>query len=98
MLSVAAAALAAVAAVFLALRAQMLKPELAAWPESPRCVRWASFVLSTALGTYVVAVLQGYPATTGEVGILTPLAGYAVLLWVNLMRQRTDAGEGPSPG
>lgn len=75
----------------------MLRPELATWPESPRCVRWASFVLSISLGAYVVAVAQGYPPTTGEVGILAPLAAYAFLLWVNLMRQRVRPDEGPSP-
>lgn len=95
-LSILAAALAAFAAVFLALRAQMLRPEFASWPESPRCVRWASFILSIALATYVVAVVQGYRATTGEVGILAPLAAYAFLLWVNLQRQTVKGDEGPS--
>lgn len=96
LLTIVAVGCAVTAAVFLHLRAQMLRPELATWPESPRCVRWASFFLSLSLGTYVIAVLQGYRPTMGEVGILIPLAAYAFLLWVNLMRQRVRGDEGPS--
>ncbi|WP_292223949.1 hypothetical protein [Brevundimonas sp.] len=85
--SVLAATFAITAAVFLGLRAQMLKPDLAAWPDAPRCVRWATFVLSAALGGYAVAVINGHPARLLETGLLGVIAAYAFLLWVNLYRQ-----------
>lgn len=78
---------AVVAAIFLGLRAQMLKPDLTTWPEAPRCVRWATFLLSAVLGAYAVATVDGYRPTTGEAVILVALAGYAFLLWFNLFRQ-----------
>lgn len=82
------------AAVFLALRAEMLKPTMGSWPDSPACVRYATFALSACLGAYAVAIIDGYPASTGEAGLLSALAIYAFLLWLNLLRQvraATDA-------
>lgn len=88
MLSLIAAFMAAAAAVFLGLRAQMLKPGMNSWPDAPRCVRYSTFCLSAILGSYAAAVtLSGYRASSGEVVILTALAGYGFLLWVNLYRQ-----------
>lgn len=87
MTEVIAALLAAVASVALGLRAQMLKPELSAFPDSPRCVRWASFGLSVVLGAYVLGVVEGHDATLTELALLAALAAYAVLLWLNLYRQ-----------
>lgn len=85
--SVLAAAFAITAAVFLGLRAQMLKPDLAHWPDAPRCVRWATFVLSAAMGGYAVAIINGVPVRLLETGLLAVIAAYAFLLWVNLYRQ-----------
>lgn len=90
MLTLAAAACAGLAALFLGLRAQMLKPDIAAFPDSPRCVRWASFGLSLVCALYVVAVTDGYRATLTEACLLGALAAYAVLLWINLWRQGQD--------
>lgn len=87
MLAVIAAFSASAAAMFLGLRAQMLKPALCSWPDAPRCVRYASFGLSTVLGAYTVAVVNGYRPASGETIILVALAVYAGLLWVNLYRQ-----------
>lgn len=81
------ASAAALAAIFLGLRAQMLKPMLASWPDAPRCVRYATFALSAVLGAYTVAVIDGYAPSTGEAVILSALAAYAILLWLNLYRQ-----------
>lgn len=87
-LSLIAAIMAVLAAVFLGLRAQMLKPGVTSWPDAPRCVRYSTFCLSAVLGSYAVAVLlSGYEASSGEAVILTALAGYGGLLWVNLYRQ-----------
>lgn len=87
-LTLLAAIFAALAALFLGLRAQMLKPDIGAFPDSPRCVRWASFGLSLVCALYVVAVwLNGYRATATEACLLAGLALYAFLLWVNLYRQ-----------
>lgn len=83
---------AVVAAIFLALRAEMLKPGMSSWPDSPLCVRLATFALSAVLGAYAVAIIDGYAPSSGEAGILSVLAVYAFLLWVNLYRQvRTSA-------
>ena len=87
MIELIAATSAAVAAVFLGLRAQMLKPILGSWPDAPRCVLYASFALSAVLGAYPVAVMNGYLPSTGEAAILPVLAVYAFLLWLNLYRQ-----------
>lgn len=88
MLSLTAAFMAAAAAMFLGLRAQMLKPGMTSWPDAPRCVRYSTFCLSAILGSYAVAVtLSGYEASSGEAIILTALAGYGGLLWMNLYRQ-----------
>lgn len=92
LLSWVCASLAAIAAIFLGLRAQMLKPILASWPDAPRCVRWATFALSIMLGAYTVAVINGYPPSTGEAVLLFALAAYAVLLWLNLYRQVRGRG------
>lgn len=81
------ASFAAIAAIFLGLRAQMLKPVLESWPDAPRCVRYATFALSAILGGYTVAVINGYDPSSGEAVILASLAAYAVLLWLNLYRQ-----------
>jgi hypothetical protein len=86
-LSLVAAMAAAVASVALGLRAQMLKPRLTSWPDAPACVAWATVGLSIVLGGYVVAIVDGYRATTGEAAIALALAAYAVLLWLNLLRQ-----------
>jgi hypothetical protein len=86
-IGIAAFIAACVAATFLALRAEMLKPGMSSWPDSPACVRWASFALSACLGAYAVAIVDGYPPSTGEAGLLVALAGYAFLLWLNLFRQ-----------
>jgi len=86
-LSLVCALSAAAAACFLGLRAQMLKPVLSSWPDAPRCVRWSSFGLSAVLGGYVVAVVNGYPPSTGEAVLLVALATYSGLLWLNLFRQ-----------
>lgn len=87
MLSLICALCATGAAIFLGLRAQMLKPALSSWPDAPRCVRWSSFALSAVLGAYTVAVVDGYRPSSGEAVILAALATYAFLLWVNLYRQ-----------
>ena len=81
------ASMATVAAIFLGLRAQMLKPILESWPDAPKCVRYATFALSAVLGGYTVAVINGYAPSTGEAVILFALASYAALLWLNLYRQ-----------
>ena len=81
------ASLAAIAAIFLGLRAQMLKPGLESWPDAPRCVRFSTLGLSIMLGAYTVAVVNGYAPSSGEAFILATLAAYAVLLWLNLYRQ-----------
>lgn len=76
------------AAVFLGLRAQMLKPDMTSWPEAPGCIRWACFGLSIVLGAYAVAVLMdGHRASLAETLILAALCGYAALMWLNLYRQ-----------
>lgn len=79
---------AAAAGAFLALRANMLKPEYASWPEAPRCVRWATFGLSVVFGGYATAVfIGGHGATGMEATLTAAMAGYAFLLWLNLYRQ-----------
>ena len=87
-LSLIAAFMAAAASMFLGLRAQMLKPGMTSWPDAPRCVRVSTFCLSAILGSYAAAVtLSGYQASSGEVVIVTALAIYGGLLWLNLYRQ-----------
>jgi hypothetical protein len=93
-ISLFAAMAAAVASAAMGLRAQMLKPALTSWPDAPACVAWSAVGVSIVLGCYVVAVVDGYRATTGEAAILTAFAVYAVLLWVNLLRQvRRGSGD-----
>lgn len=95
-LTLLAATLAALSSLFLGLRAQMLKPDISAFPDSPRCVRWASFGMSLVCALYVVAVLMnGYRATETEACLLAAWAVYSFLLWVNLYRQgiETRLGE-----
>lgn len=87
MLSVIAGLGASLGMAFLGLRAQMLKPAMASWPDAPQCVRWASFGLSAILGSYVAALFDGYRASAWEALIVWALAAYAGLLWVNLYRQ-----------
>lgn len=87
MLAVVCASLASIAAIFLGLRAQMLKPMLSSWPDAPRCVRVSTLGLSIVLGAYTVAVVDGYRPSSGEAFILASLAAYAFLLWLNLIRQ-----------
>lgn len=87
MVALIAALSAACAAMFLGLRAQMLKPSLSSWPDAPRCVRYSTFALSAILGAYTVAVIDGYRPQSGEAVILASLAAYAFLLWANLYRQ-----------
>lgn len=86
-LNLIAALASAAAAMFLGLRAQMLKPHLESWPDAPRCVRFSTFGLSAVLGAYTIAVVNGYEASTGEAFVLSALAAYAGLLWLNLYRQ-----------
>lgn len=89
MLTITAAILAGLASLFLGLRYQMLRPELSRFPDSPRCVRWASFGLSLICALYVVSVwLNDYQATRTEAGLLAGISTYAFLLWINLYRQR----------
>ena len=87
MLTLAAGLGATLAMVFLGLRAQMLKPVMASWPDAPRCVRWASFGLSALMGSYGAALIDGHRASSWEAVILLAIAAYAGLLWVNLYRQ-----------
>jgi small-conductance mechanosensitive channel len=86
-LSVFSALCATAASAFFGLRAQMLKPSLRSWPDAPAAVAWVTIALSIILGCYVVAVVDGYRATTGEAAILFVLAVYAGLLFGNLLRQ-----------
>lgn len=86
-LNLIAALSAAAAAIFLGLRAQMLKPILSSWPDAPRCVRYATFGLSVVLGGYTVHICNGGRATASEALILFALASYGFLLWFNLFRQ-----------
>lgn len=86
-LNLIAAMSAAAAAIFLGLRAQMLKPILSSWPDAPRCVRYATFGLSVVLGGYTVHICNGGQATASEALILFALAAYGGLLWLNLFRQ-----------
>lgn len=86
-LSLFCALCATAASAFLGLRAQMLKPALTSWPDAPACVAWATVALSIVLGGYVVAIVDGYRASTGEAAILLTLAVYSGLLFVNLLRQ-----------
>lgn len=98
LLSLIAAVMAILAAVFLGLRSQMLKPGMTSWPDAPRCVRYSTFCLSAVLGSYAAAVtLSGYQASSGEVVILTALAVYGGLLWVNLFRQLQRDAETVAP-
>jgi len=98
LLSLIAAGMAILAAVFLGLRSQMLKPGMTSWPDAPRCVRYSTFCLSAVLGSYAVAVtLSGYRASSGEVVILTALAVYGGPLWVNLFRQLQRQAEAGVP-
>lgn len=88
-------ALAVVSTVMLGLRGQMLKPELASWPDSPRCVGWASSGLSLASALWAVgAWLNGWPVTGGSIPLLGSLAIYSTLMFVNLYRQERAAGGG----
>lgn len=92
--TLAAGVSAAAAGAFLALRANMLKPEFSSWPEAPGCVRWATFALSVVFGGYAWAVfVGGRPATGMELAITAAMAVYAFLLWLNLYRQVRAAGE-----
>lgn len=94
MLTWAAALAAMAAAAFFGLRGQMLKPEISDFPDSPRCVRWACFIASLACGLYVVSVtINHYQATRTEAAMLSALALYAFLLWVNLYRQNLASRE-----
>jgi hypothetical protein len=86
-LALIAALSAAAAGMFLGLRAQMLKPHLSSWPDAPLCVRYSTFGLSAVLGGYTVAVINGYQPSSGEAVILSSLALYSGLLWLNLYRQ-----------
>ena len=86
--SVTAALAAGFAGLFLGVRANMLKPDMSAWPESPRCVRWASFGLSVFCEAYAATiVLGGHRASDVEVMFCLALATYAFFLWLNLQRQ-----------
>ena len=73
----------------------MLKPVLSSWPDAPQCVHLATFALSAVLGSYAVAVVNGYQSTVAEALILLALAAYSGLLWLNLYRQ--VVAHGPQP-
>lgn len=87
-ISLLAAVASTVAMICLGLRANMLKPDMASWPDSPRCVRWASFFLSVVFGGYAsVLWFAGHKAPTEGAGLATAVAVYSVFLWINIVRQ-----------
>lgn len=84
-LSFFAGAAAALAGIFFGLRANMLKPALSPWADSPTCVRLASLLASLMCNAYALVVSTGsYSATRTELAIFSVLAVYAFVLWRNL--------------
>lgn len=91
----------AIASVALGLRANMLKPHYGRWAQAPAAV-WASiFVLSVAAGIGVLSLVwprgASSHATAREAMVATALAVAAVVLLINLHRQRM-APKAPIPG
>ncbi|MFN3585781.1 hypothetical protein [Phenylobacterium sp.] len=79
-----AAVAAAVAAAALALRGNMLKPDIGSWAAAPRMVRIGLSLLSIALGMAAVTLIGGGHATAREAMIYTVLAAVAVVMAWNL--------------
>lgn len=76
---------AALAGIFFGLRANMLKPALSPWADSPTCVRLACFLASLMCNAYALVVsTESYSATRTELAIFSVLAVYAFVLWRNL--------------
>ena len=80
-----------VAAYSLAMRGEILKPEMKSYFSGPLVVRLSVTFTSIALGGRVISIWGGGSATAGEAAVYTVLAWSAsVLLW-NLQRQlRSD--------
>ena len=86
-----------VAAYSLAMRGEILKPEMRGYFSGPSIVRLSVTFTSIALGGRVISIWSGGHATAGEAAVYTVLAWSAsVLLW-NLQRQRPGKDEGPRP-
>lgn len=86
MVDVWAAVAAAVAAGALALRGNMLKPQIGSWAAAPRMVRVGLSLLSIALGMAAVTLFGGGHATAREAMIYSVLAAVAVVMAWNLHR------------
>lgn len=84
-LSFLAGSAAALAGIFFGLRANMLKPALSPWVDSPTCVRLACLLASLMCNAYALVVsTQSYSATRTELATFSVLAVYAFALWRNL--------------
>ncbi len=81
---------ATIAAFALALRGEILKPEMGTFFTGPGVVRLSLTLTSIALGGRVVSVLAGNHAQAAEAAVYTALAWCAgVMLW-NLQRNRPE--------
>ena len=87
-----AATTAAVAAVALGLRADLLKPEREAFFSGPALVRLSIMLVSITLGGRVVSIVKSAAhASAPEALVYSALALASVALLVNLQRQRPEA-------
>lgn len=85
---------ATVAAMALALRGEILKPELGGFFTGPRVVRLSVTFASIALAGRVISIVGGSHAQAAEAAVYSALAWSASVLFWNLHRQRPDAGQG----
>jgi hypothetical protein len=78
---------AAIAALSLALRGNMLKPEARAWASS-RAASLIILALSITMAGVAIDVWKRHGATAREAVILTAIAGASVGMLIHLWRQR----------
>lgn len=77
------------AAAALAMRANMLKPDLKTWPQAPRLVQRTLAGLGIVMGMAAVSIFVGRDATAREALVYTALALGGLIMLANLNAQRT---------
>lgn len=77
-----------VAAIFFALRANLLKPEHACSPSAPAVIRLMVVLQAAGCAVHAQAVFLLQRATVTELLLATAVASYAVALWLNVRLQR----------
>lgn len=87
---------AAFASIFLAMRSNLLKPELTGFASAGTPVRLALFFLSVVLAGAVISIARAGHATAREATVYTALAISSGVLFANLRRQ-TEATSSPEP-